>query len=60
MSVIRHRQVATILCMPTEKVTVKRLAWAFGCAKKGSDEEVALYQALVAKVLDSHRAKEPI
>jgi hypothetical protein len=35
-------------------VSVKRLAWAFGCCKAGSDEEVALYNLLLDK-LDSIR-----
>lgn len=26
--------------------SVKRIAWAFGCARKGSDEEAALYRVL--------------
>lgn len=57
---VRQRQAATILCMDPSQVSVKRLAWAFGCAPKGSDEEIALYRALIAKVLDESRhAKEP-
>lgn len=31
-------------------VPIKRLAWAFGCAKKNSDEEAALYRLLVEKI----------
>lgn len=30
--------------------SVKRLAWAFGCAKRDSDEEIALYRILVDRV----------
>lgn len=30
--------------------SIKRLAWAFGCAKKGSDEEVELYRILVERM----------
>lgn len=30
--------------------SLKRIAWAYGCAKKGSDEELQLYRALVARV----------
>jgi hypothetical protein len=26
--------------------SLKRIAWAFGCAKKGSDEEIALFRIL--------------
>lgn len=40
-----QRQVASILTEP-DKVSTKRLAWAFGCAKKDSDEERALYKLL--------------
>ena len=42
-------QIAAIFADPGS-VSVKRLAWAFGCAKKDSDEEIALYKALVEKV----------
>lgn len=30
--------------------TIKRLAWAFGCARKDSDLEIDLYRALKAKI----------
>lgn len=33
-----------------ESWSVKRLAWAFGCARKDSDLEIALYRALKAKI----------
>ena len=48
MSEQRHgasRQVADILINP-DGASVKRIAWAFGCAKKDSDEECALYRVL--------------
>lgn len=54
----RLRQTASILCADPSSVSVKRLAWAFGCSKKDSDEEQALYRALVAKVLESRHAKD--
>ena len=56
MSGQRHgveRQVAGILIDP-DGASIKRIAWAFGCAKKDSDEETALYRVLrdrMAKVL---------
>lgn len=40
---------ATVLINP-ESASLKRVAWAFGCAKKGSDEERALLEILLAKV----------
>lgn len=30
--------------------SLKRIAWAYGCAKKGSDEEQFLLALLLAKV----------
>lgn len=33
-----------------EESTVKRIAWAFGCAKKGSDLERQLHDALLVAV----------
>ena len=30
--------------------SIKRLAWAYGCAKKGSDEEKQLLAVLVARI----------
>ena len=33
-----------------ESVSTKRLAWAYGCAKKGSVEEETLYRLLVERV----------
>lgn len=44
---------AGILSNP-DAASTKRIAWAFGCAKKDSDEERALYRVLrerFAKVL---------
>lgn len=35
---------------PLADVPIKRIAWAFGCAKKDSIEETALYRLLLAKV----------
>jgi hypothetical protein len=40
------RHAASVLL--ADNPSVKRLAWAFGCAKKDSDEEVALYRRLRA------------
>ena len=42
------RAVAQTICHPN--ASLKRIAWAFGCAKKGSDEERQLRDLLVAKV----------
>lgn len=42
---VASKSVAAIFTDP-DSVSTKRLAWAFGCAKKDSDEEIALYKAL--------------
>lgn len=42
-------------------MTIKRLAWAFGCAAKDSELESKLYRALVEKVaaiLDARKERE--
>lgn len=44
-----HRSRANILIDP-ESASTKRIAWAFGCAKKDSDEERALYNLLVERI----------
>lgn len=40
---------ASILENP-DGASLKRIAWAYGCARKGSDEERAMLEALLAKV----------
>lgn len=42
---VKNGAVAAILVDP-DTASTKRLAWAFGCAKKDSDEEIALYKIL--------------
>jgi len=39
------RHFSSVFLKP-ESVSIKRLAWAFGCAKKDSDEERQLYRML--------------
>jgi hypothetical protein len=39
---------ATVFADPNG-TSIKRVAWAFGCAKKDSDEEIALYRILLEK-----------
>jgi len=39
-------------------VTLKRLAWAYGCARKGSDEERKLRALLVQRVLETQGKEE--
>jgi len=34
---------------PLSGASIKRIAWAFGCAKKDSDEEAALYRLLLER-----------
>jgi len=45
---VSSRTKASILVNP-ESASTKRLAWAFACAKKDSDEEIALYRLLVER-----------
>ena len=45
---VRADTQASILENP-DAVSTKRMAWAFGCAKKDSDEERALYKVLRAR-----------
>jgi len=54
----RTKQSASVLCADPKTVSIKRLAWAFGCAKRDSEEEQALYVALVERVLKSRHARE--
>lgn len=35
---------------PLTNASLKRIAWAYGCAKKGSDEEAMLYERLVERL----------
>ncbi|HZJ67704.1 MAG TPA: hypothetical protein VFD36_29575 [Kofleriaceae bacterium] len=35
------------------EASLKRIAWAFGCAKKGSTEEAQLEELLVARLRDA-------
>lgn len=51
-------RVSKILADPSA-VSLKRIAWAFGCAKKDSEEEEALYRVLVARV-DQVRAERGV
>ena len=44
------RHTASVLTADLDTVSVKRLAWAFGCAKRDSEEESALYRLLVEKI----------
>lgn len=46
---VNQRTVAAILVNP-DACSLKRLAWAFGCAPKGSDEERQLRELLLEKV----------
>jgi hypothetical protein len=32
--------------------SIKRIAWAFGCAKRDSEEEAKLYRLLLSKVAE--------
>lgn len=37
--------------------SIKRLAWAFGCARPDSDEEIMLYRALVERILKARSVR---
>lgn len=54
---VGSRGVAKILVEP-ESASLKRIAWAFGCAKKDSEEEAALYRLLVERVAAVRAARE--
>ena len=43
-----------------ETCSIKRLAWAFGCAKKGSDEELQLYRLLVERIATLRAEREEL
>jgi hypothetical protein len=45
----KSRTSAAVLAAP-EAASMRRLAWAFACAKKDSDEEIALFRVLIAQV----------
>lgn len=45
----RSRTSADIIANP-DGVSIKRIAWAFGCAKKDTEEERALFVVLVKKI----------
>lgn len=42
------RTLANVLVHP-EQASLKRIAWAYGCAKKGSDEEAKLEKLLIER-----------
>lgn len=46
---VRTVQAFSVLTNP-DAASLKRIAWAFGCAKKGSDEEARLHEILVERV----------
>lgn len=54
----RNRTSASIIVDPSQAST-KRIAWAFGCARKDSDEEMALYRILVERVAELRKGREP-
>jgi hypothetical protein len=37
--------------------SLKRIAWAFGCSRKGSSEEAALEQALLRRAAETRRTE---
>lgn len=41
----------------TKSMTIKRLAWAFGCAAKDSETELTLYRALVERILNARKER---
>lgn len=49
MTTVSTRQVAALLEHP-ERVSLKRMAWAYGCSRAGSDEEAALRSELIEVV----------
>ena len=54
---VGSRGVAKILIDP-DSASTKRIAWAFGCAKKDSDEEAALYKLLCDRVAKLRAERE--
>jgi len=46
---VNQRTVASILTNP-DAASLKRIAWAYGCAPKGSDEERQLRTLLLEKL----------
>lgn len=53
------KAIATALNAQLDDISLKRLAWAYGCAKKGSNEESALFARLLAKVEHMHGETDP-
>lgn len=47
---VTPRNVGAIIENPAS-ATTKRLAWAYGCARKGSPEEQLLYDILCARLV---------
>lgn len=47
----------SIFDFPVESLTLKRIAWAFGCAEKGSVEEGKLAAMLLRKVETERAAR---
>lgn len=39
-----------LICINPNMASLKRLAWMYGCSKKGSDEEKQLLAVLVARI----------
>jgi hypothetical protein len=46
---VEHRQIANVI-INSDTRSLKSIAWAFGCSKKGSDVERELLAVLVARV----------
>lgn len=43
-----------------ESASIKRIAWAFGCARKDSDQEHELYKVLVERIEKLRTSREPV
>lgn len=59
MSVVTRASTFAIFQNP-DGASIKRIAWAFGCAKKNSDEEIQLYKILLARAakITAERARD--
>lgn len=54
---VSHDTAASIITDGGKSSSLKRCAWAYGCAKKGFDEERELRHILIAKVMDETESR---
>ena len=55
--IAEDKRVMTLIANPDD-ASLKRIAWAFGCAKRDSEQERVLYRILLERVEQLRRERE--